>query len=162
MAIQTILVPTDFSPPSQQALEVACSLARPQHARLVIVHVMDLPVAYCENPLVYTFPAEEVGEAERELNRVVPPDASVACEHRLLKGETATAILKAAEEAKADLIVIGTHGHTGAMHVLLGSVAEKVMRHALCPVMAVKAPHSREARADRTPLTESETVGRPR
>jgi nucleotide-binding universal stress UspA family protein len=136
--IKTILVPTDFSQSSQQAVEMASLIARGQQAKLVFVHVLDLPVTYSESPLVYTFAAEEVAAAERDLAEIVPSEPGIACERKLLKGETASSILDAAEEVHADLIVVGTHGRTGALHILLGSVAEKVLRHARCPVMAVK------------------------
>jgi len=139
MEIKTILVPTDFSSSSQQAVEMASLIAHGQQAKLVLVHVLDLPVTYSESPLAYTFAAEEVAAAERNLAETVPSDSAITCERKVLKGETATSILRAAEEVHADLIVVGTHGRTGALHILLGSVAEKVLRHARCPVMAVKA-----------------------
>jgi nucleotide-binding universal stress UspA family protein len=139
MEIKTILVPTDFSQSSQRAVEMASLIARSQHAKLVLVHVLDLPVTYSESPLVYTFAGEEIAAAERELAETMPSDPAIVCERKILKGETAISILRAAEDVDADLIVVGTHGRTGALHMLLGSVAEKVLRHARCPVMAVKA-----------------------
>jgi nucleotide-binding universal stress UspA family protein len=149
MDLKTILVATDFSPPSDHAMQMAALIARGQNAKLIIVHVLDLPVAYSESPLVYTFATEEVASAERELAKAVPSDPLVVCEHKLLKGDTAACILQAADDFHVDLIVLGTHGHTGAMHVLGGSVAEKVLRHATCPVLAVKAEPSTQRASEK-------------
>ena len=72
------------------------------------------------------------------LKEVVPTDPQVACEHRLLTGDPAVAIARLAEEEHADLIVMGTHGRTGLTRLLMGSVAEAVVRRAPCPVLTYK------------------------
>lgn len=140
MNIQTILVPTDFSLPSQQAMSVATSLARERRAKIVVVHVMVPPPVYGEGQLAYSF--EDVGteEARQELSKVVPCDATVPCDHKLMRGDPAAQILHAANEISADLIVMGTHGRTWLGHLLMGSVAEGVVRRATCPVLTVKQP----------------------
>ena len=86
---------------------MASLIARGQQAKLVLVHVLDLPVTYSESPLVYTFAAEEVAAAERDLADTLPSDPDIVCDRKILKGETATSILRAAEDVHADLIVVG-------------------------------------------------------
>jgi nucleotide-binding universal stress UspA family protein len=73
------------------------------------------------------------------------PDPEVQVERRLEQGDAATEIVRVAQETHCDLIVIGTHGRTGLSRVLMGSVAEKVLRQAPCPVLAVKTPFENEA-----------------
>jgi nucleotide-binding universal stress UspA family protein len=134
-----IIVPTDFSSASEEALRWATSLARDSGATLLIVHVEEPPMAYAgELPLV---PDEETrDELRRSLLGTLPPDASVAYEHKLLVGDPATAIVVVAEDEHADLIVMGSHGRKGITRLLMGSVAEAVVRRAKCPVLTVKQP----------------------
>lgn len=75
-----------------------------------------------------------------QLLQLKPPDPKVSVEHRLVKGDAATEIVNPAAETKADVIVMGSHGRTGLGRLLLGSVAENVMRKAPCPVVTVKPP----------------------
>ncbi len=75
-----------------------------------------------------------------ELHRVVAPQPGVQVEHRLEEGDAASEILRVAREGKCDLVVLGTHGRTGLRRLLMGSVAEQVVRQAPCPVVTVKAP----------------------
>jgi universal stress protein A len=77
---------------------------------------------------------------EAELKRVVPTDPAVPCEHRVLTGLAASEIVNFAKRDHADLIVMGTHGRKGLAHLVMGSVAEAVVRHAPCPVITVKTP----------------------
>jgi len=70
----------------------------------------------------------------------VPSDPSVSFEHKLLAGDPAAAIVEAADQENVDLIVLGTHGRTGLTRLLMGSVAENVVRKAKCPVLTVKHP----------------------
>jgi nucleotide-binding universal stress UspA family protein len=79
-------------------------------------------------------------EMAGELNRLRAPDARVRVEHRLEEGDTATQILRVAQETGCDMIVLGTHGRTGLGRLLMGSVAEQVLRMAPCPVLTVRAP----------------------
>lgn len=140
MNIKTILVPTDFSESSRKALEVATSLAKDHGAKIVVAHVMEPPPVYGEGQLAYSFEDVGVDEARRELATISPTDNTVACEHKLLRGDATSQILHAAEDTRADLIVMGTHGRTWLAHLLMGSVAEGVVRRAACPVLAVKQP----------------------
>jgi nucleotide-binding universal stress UspA family protein len=75
-----------------------------------------------------------------ELNRLGAPDAQVRVEHRLEEGDAATQILQVAQETGCDLIVLGTHGRTGHGRLMMGSVAEQVLRTASCPVLTVRTP----------------------
>lgn len=140
MQFKKILVPTDFSPPSKQALEVAASLARKQGAKIVVVHVMEPLPAHGEGQLVHSFDDVGVEKSRQDLADVVPADTAIRCEHKLMRGDAAAQILRAAEDTSADLIVMGTHGRTWLAHLLMGSVAEDVVRRAACPVLTVKQP----------------------
>ncbi len=143
LPIKTILHPTDFSPRSDVAFQLACVLARDAGARLVVLHVLERPlIVYSGMELAPPLPSpEEERRARRErLQQVRPADPAVAVEHRLEEGDPATAILQVAQEAGCDLIVMGTHGRTGLGRLLMGSVADKVVREAPCLVMTVKAP----------------------
>ena len=132
LSIETILHPTDFSERSGHALQLACSLARDHGARLIVLHVMPVPLV--QEKRLYR------EEMTSELNRLGASDAQVRVEHRLEEGDAATQILRVAQETGCDLIVLGTHGRTGLGWLLMGSVAEQVVRKAACPVLTVKVP----------------------
>ena len=137
---QTILVPTDFSPTSQFAVDHAAAQASITDARLLIVHVFPVSSSDRGEGMLYDgLRDKDVATAEQRL-RAIKPDAAIQFEHRLLQGDPAEEILQLAQSEKADLIVLGTHGRTGLMRVLMGSVAERVLREATCPVLAVKVP----------------------
>jgi nucleotide-binding universal stress UspA family protein len=132
LRIRTIIHPTDFSEPSQYALRLACSLASDAGARLLLLHVVPTSLAAEKRGF-----GEELGE---ELNRMKMPKTHLPVERRLEEGDPVTRILGIAEEESCDLIVMGTHGRTGLGRILMGSVAEQVMRKATCPVLTVKMP----------------------
>jgi nucleotide-binding universal stress UspA family protein len=147
--LQTILHPTDFSERSGYALQMACSLARDHGARLVVLHVMPVPLV--QEKRLYR---EEMAE---ELNRLGgAPDARVQVERRLEEGDPATQILHVAQEIGCDLIVLGSHGRTGLDRLLMGSVAEQVLRRASFPVLTVKAPFLETPPASAPVLVEAE------
>jgi nucleotide-binding universal stress UspA family protein len=134
--IRRILYPTDFTPFSAQAYFHAVTLAEAHGAALTILHV-----------LVPSHPAPEAaGDPDpraywkRRLEEVRPADPRVPVQHLLLDGDPAAAIVEHACTAGTDLIVMGTHGRTGLERLLLGSVAEKVIREAPCSVLVVKLP----------------------
>jgi nucleotide-binding universal stress UspA family protein len=148
LPIRTILHPTDFSGHSEYAFRLASSLARDYGARLIVLHVFERPLfihggvmtAPPEPP-----PTEEERQAIRkELLGIKPPDAGVCTEHLLEEGDPATGIMQVAQERACDLIVMGSHGRTGLGRLVMGSVAEQVVRKAPCPVLTVKLPEHQE------------------
>jgi nucleotide-binding universal stress UspA family protein len=142
LPIRTILHPTDFSPHSHAAFQLACSLARDYAARLIVLHVVNPPIAALGGMAAVPPIAEEYGQrkAEEKLYHLQSPYAAVRIEQRLAQGDAAEEILRLAEEIPCDFIVLGTHGRTGVGRLLLGSVAERVLRKAACPVLTVKNP----------------------
>jgi nucleotide-binding universal stress UspA family protein len=144
LPIGTILHPTDFSSHSQHAFRLACSLARDHGATVVALHVLTPPhVAYTEGVILP--PPEAYEDRWREqLDRLQPPDPAVRLERRLVYGYPADTILRLAEGTRCGLIVMGTHGWTGLNRLVMGSVAEQVVRRAPCPVLTVKNPPSSE------------------
>jgi nucleotide-binding universal stress UspA family protein len=142
LAMKTILYPTDFSADSQPAFEVACDLAGERGGRLVVLHVERSPLAGLGvtvgvPPLVPEYDPQRWWE---QLQRIQPSRPGIAVEHRLEYGDTGSVIVRTAREIAADLIVLGTHGRTGLRRLLMGSVAEHVVRQASCPVLTVRTP----------------------
>jgi nucleotide-binding universal stress UspA family protein len=142
LTMKTILCPTDFSTQARSAFEVACALAREAHSRLVILHVERFPVGALGGTAgVPPLPTEYDREYLREeLKRYQPAQPGITVEHRLEYGDPDTTILQTAREVGADLIVLGTHGRTGLRRLLMGSVAEHVVRKAPCPVLTIRTP----------------------
>lgn len=139
MKTKKILCPVDFSTLENAALEVATTLARDRGATLLITHVEEIPIAYGEGEFYYGLATPDRAELERMLNAVVPTDPTVRYEHRLVTGDPAEEIVELAEREGVDMIVLATHGRTGLFRLLMGSVAEAVVRKAKCPVLTVKA-----------------------
>lgn len=139
MNARIILFPTDFSPSADAGLEYATSLARDSGARLMIVHVEEPPLAYAAGDMYYGVPQPNTEALTRLLEAVRPSDPAVPCEHRMLTGDPAGAVVDLAKREKVDLIVMGTHGRKGLSRLLMGSVAEAIVRRAECPVLTVKA-----------------------
>jgi nucleotide-binding universal stress UspA family protein len=140
-----ILVPVDFSPHSAEAIRVASEIARQFQGSVTLVHVHDpLPYALPSDYEMYT-PEQEsllLAEFEKSLaesKRAAESAGAGRVETRLLHGVPATAILDFARAKQIDSIVMGTRGRTGIKHALMGSVAERVLRKAACPVLTVKA-----------------------
>jgi nucleotide-binding universal stress UspA family protein len=136
--IQTILHPTDLSERCAEAFRVACSLARDHAARVIVVHVPEpraAPVGMAPAP---PLPEGHRGGMEEWLRLSHQPAPGVQVEWRVEEGDVATGIVSAARSTACDLIVMGTHGRTGLGRVLMGSVAESVLRTAPCPVVTVK------------------------
>src|SRR6516165_8047637 len=147
LAIKTILHPTDFSERSDLAFDLACSLARDYGAHLIVMHVAEPPMPIYGNGLVLSPPQSSKEPLQAKLRQLLPQDSKVQVEHRLVEGDAAIEILRVAGTAKCDLIVIGTHGRTGLGRLLMGSVAEQVLRRASCPVLTVKTPVPNEPAA---------------
>jgi universal stress protein A len=136
--MSTILFPTDFSHASDSALEHAEALAKQRHARLVILHVEEPPLAYGGGELYYGLHEPSSERIMKMLEDVRPRDASVPFVHKLTMGDPAAEIVRIAEEEKADMVVLGTHGRTGMSRLLMGSVAEAVVRRSPAPVLVYR------------------------
>ena len=136
-----ILVPTDFGEPAQHALDVAIELAAKFGAALSLLHVYPvvLPVAY---DVPFTWPLDQIEKAARETLDAHFAKAKARypkCDAILKPGTAAVEIVSAANQTKADLIVMGTHGRRGVSRLVLGSVAERVLRTSPVPVLTVSA-----------------------
>jgi len=145
--IRTILVPIDFSDNARAVIEWASHLADGQHCKLVLFHAYHLPVEFQQLEGAYLPPdfwANVKAEAEESLARYEEElrQSGRLVESVVREGYAATAIVDEAAELGADLIVIGTHGLSGLKHMLLGSIAERVVQKAPCPVLTVKADRS--------------------
>lgn len=138
LPIHTILHPTDFSEASQPALELACALARDYLAKLVLIHVIPPTHVFAPDGIAVPFPPQEPYDLHARLAQMHPADPRVEVDHHVLEGDPTTEILNAATKKNADVIVMGTHGNSGLTRLLVGSVAENVMRKAPCPVLTVR------------------------
>lgn len=145
---QKILVPTDFSPHADEALQVAADLCKRYAASLTLVYVY-VPVSYSvpDGLTVFTPTGAQLGSMFEDLRRglqTLKAKAEAAgagrVETRLMEGPIASELCDLTATEGFDLIVMGTHGRTGLSHVLLGSVAEKLVRTAACPVLTVRLP----------------------
>jgi nucleotide-binding universal stress UspA family protein len=156
--IRVILHPTDFSDCSEASLHVARLLARDVGARLVLLHVTPLDMV-AEGALAGGGDLEadaDCLEAIRE--RMEGPDLKCPVETRLKRGDPTAEILRVASQVEANLIVMGTHGRSGLGRVLMGSVAEAVLRGARCPVLIARSPLPKPEAARRKPTTISAYV----
>jgi universal stress protein A len=141
-ALRRVLVPVDFSECAQKALDYAVPFAKQFGAELVLLHVVPanypigefgmIDVAFMEKELRAT--------AEKQLAALVAKriPKGVASKSQVRVGRPVSEIVQVARQEQADLILLSTHGHTGFKHVLLGSVAENVVRYAPCPVLVVR------------------------
>lgn len=141
-AVRRLLVPIDFSDPSRLALDHAKELALMYGAEIHLLHVVEeiaLPGAYGMEPISFAVP-DIIQSTEAALGEMA--EEEIGYEHvqvKSLAGYPATTILDYIDEHSMDLVAISTHGRTGLDRLLLGSVAEKVVRRAACPVFTVKA-----------------------
>lgn len=152
--VKTILHPTDFSEGSDQAFRLACSLARDNGARLVVLHVLPVPGVVHAVGVIPTGGEERNQGAWELLHQIQPGDSRIQVEHQLAEGDPTVEILRTARETAADAIVLGTHGRTGLARLLMGSVAEQVVRGANCPVITVKNPRTTPATPEESPARE--------
>jgi nucleotide-binding universal stress UspA family protein len=136
--ITRILVPTDFSRPSERALDYALDLAQQFGASLHLLHVVNRPLLAeglaAEAFMSEKFESDMVRGTESRLRKLAPDAASTD----VVFGYAAKAIVDWASRLGADLIVMGCHGRAGVAHLMLGSVAEAVVRTARCPVLTVR------------------------
>ena len=147
LEIRSILAPTDFSRHAEGALRYACGLAERFGATLHLLHVLpDVIVPVGPDPLqIPTLPPEYYTETEAQARAALaraadpswgrPPHLAVAVRW----GDAVAGIVDHASTSDIDLIVIATHGRTGLSHVLLGSVAERIVREAPCPVLTIRS-----------------------
>jgi nucleotide-binding universal stress UspA family protein len=154
---QRILCPVDFSETSEKAMQDAAELARTLSARLTLLHVYQLPgytlpegPAFAR-PEVLARHAVEVNEELSKLKERIAREARIAVDAAAVLGDPAPEILRFARDRRQDLIVMGTHGRTGLPHALIGSVAERVIRKAPCPVLTVRPAESLEDREPASP-----------
>jgi nucleotide-binding universal stress UspA family protein len=143
---KTILFPTDFSTASDAALVHATALAKASGAALLIAHVEEPPLAYGGGELYYGLPEPDSSRIQEMLESVRPADPTVPFTHRLTMGDPAGEIVRLAADEDAEMIVLGTHGRSGLARVLMGSVAESVVRRALCPVLVYRETSAKLAR----------------
>jgi len=142
MNFKSVLCPVDFSNSSDAALQYASILAREANALLTLVHVEETLPEYPADIAGYGMGvvAIERKRSDDLLASVRPSIERVRFERRVLKGDPAHEILRFAEQENVDLIVMGTHGRSGLSRLLMGSVAETVLRRAKCPVLTVRQP----------------------
>jgi nucleotide-binding universal stress UspA family protein len=143
--IKRVLAPTDFSGHSEHAVRYACSLAERFEAELHLVHILSEIIPAGPDPLLMpVMPPQFYEESERRaketLRHLLRPawgkPASVTTAVRW--GSPVEAIVDYCKELAIDLLVIATHGRTGLSHVLLGSVAERIVREGPCPVLTIR------------------------
>jgi nucleotide-binding universal stress UspA family protein len=161
--IHRILVPTDFSETSDEALRYAVALAAHVGAGVQLLHVLDDPFVaegLAAEAYIVEAPTLRTGmlraAQDRLAQRTATADPAVRIESEVLFGQGAKTIAEYAGERGADLIVMGTHGRTGVAHLLLGSVAERLVRIAPCPVLTVR--QTPQARAQRELVYDVEHI----
>jgi len=143
--LRRILVPVDFSEHAQPVLEWAAHLAAEHGSKVILLHAYHLPVEFQQLEGAYLpqdFWTNVKSEAQQNLEtyRADLAKQGVETETVVREGYPATVIEEEAERLEVDLIVIGTHGLSGLKHLLLGSIAERVVQKAPCPVLTVKTP----------------------
>ena len=143
--IRTILAPTDFSRHAEAALKYACALAEKFGATLHLLHVLSDLVPVGPDPMIAPIlPPDYYRETEKaareSLKKLIDPSWSRPAEVaiQVVWGTPVEAVVDYARKHPIDLIVIATHGRTGLSHVFLGSVAERIVREALCPVLTIR------------------------
>jgi nucleotide-binding universal stress UspA family protein len=146
MQFRHILAPTDFSEYSKQAVACALELAIKFSAKLSILHVVELPPypveGYVPPSLTATFMEDLERESSQQLAQMVPEaeSAGVDVVRLVAVGSPYRKIIDTAEAEQVDLIVMATAGRTGFSHLIMGSIAERVVRTAACPVLTIR-PH---------------------
>ncbi|MFQ5863319.1 MAG: universal stress protein [Candidatus Brocadiales bacterium] len=141
--IKVILCPIDYSKGSLAALDYAVHFALREAAKLCLVHVIDVRYLEGYTPSEVANPdSETINRMKEELGKRVPEEVrkKVGVETIVTVGIPVVEIINAAKEKGADVIIMGTHGRTGIAHVIMGSVAENVVRRSPCPVLTVRQP----------------------
>jgi universal stress protein A len=147
--LKKILVPVDYSDCSRVAMEYALFLAERFDAEIEVLHVAEIPLGEehtvvkpdtGEEQLLSELIMQQAVKAETEFLAPFVRDATIPIEKSLLKGRPGKVIVEAAADRGADLIVMGTHGRSGFDRLIMGSVTERVLRSAPCPVVVVRHP----------------------
>jgi universal stress protein A len=149
--IKKILCPTDFSEPSLQAVDAAIEMAGSTGAEILLIHVVS-PLAASPHPgALHAFDTaaylkEMLTYGRESMQRLIKEKipAKVPVRSLVFAGNPSDEITRAAEDERVDLVVISTHGLTGWRRIVFGSVAERVVRLAPCPVLAIPAPEKAE------------------
>ena len=152
LPIKKIICPTDFSEPSYEALKTAIEMAIHFSAELIAVHVVT-PIPFIpihDDPSSFNLPLYEKemeASAQKSLDEVFREKIPKSVHRRtmVIQGDPATQIVRLADDENADIIVIATHGLTGLRKFMFGSVTEKVIRLATCPVLSIRVPSSDES-----------------
>jgi len=144
MKVKNILVPVDYSDSGDAAMAYAVSLAKEYDAEMHLVHVYEQPFAYVDagfsgTPIPADIPPADLTEEEAKLELVTPTEDIKLC-RKFIIGSPADDLVNYAKENEIDLVVMGTHGRTGLSRLLMGSVAEGVVRRSPCPVLTIKQP----------------------
>ena len=150
LEIKTILHPTDFSESSKHAMTYAIALSQEFNAKLCLLHVIEEISSALYFDMLQAPPLTQLminieKQAKQALDEILPAElrGKLPTDYILRKGVPFVEILQCASQVKADMIVLGTHGRTGLKHALFGSVAEKVVRKASCPVLSVRHPEQK-------------------
>lgn len=153
--IKKIFVPTDFSACSEEAIAYAAFLAEQVNATILLTHILE-PINYPIDFAMIEAPEFDWMSAGQALDRRAFPwrQRGIQIETHLFKGDPVTEIVKEAKNLECDLIVMGTHGRTGMAHLMMGSVAERVIRTASIPVLTVR--QQKEKEAERVPEEKEE------
>jgi nucleotide-binding universal stress UspA family protein len=152
--MKTILHPTDFSESSNYALGYAIAFAKQFQSKICLLHVIpaisfqmysgmsSIPLPSQQVPETALIMADIEKHVRESLEEVLPPEVrgSIPVEYFTRNGVAFLEIIRCANEIKADVIVLGTHGHTGLKHAIIGCVAENVVRKSPCPVFTVRHP----------------------
>ena len=145
--VRLILVPVDFSEHADFVIEWAAHLAEEHQSAVALLHVYHLPVEFQQVEGAY-LPADFWNSVKEEAKQQLSlyaerlRERGLEVEQLVREGYPATVIEEEAEHLGADLIVIGSRGRTGLKHLLLGSIAERVVQKAPCPVLTVKSPEA--------------------
>jgi nucleotide-binding universal stress UspA family protein len=154
--LNKILVPVDFSDFSAKAVEYALAFAGQFDSHLILLHVVE-PAVYPESTMLVASALDDLNHdlmqvAQQKLSELRRDSIGERAPSELLVrfGRAFTEIATAAVDLEVDLIILATHGYTGLKHVLLGSTAERVVRHAPCPVLTVRDPEHEFLRSPAT------------
>ncbi|MBI2027801.1 MAG: universal stress protein [Deltaproteobacteria bacterium] len=147
--LNRIIVAVDFSKCSKKAIEEASLLAEKLHSNITLVHAMESFSEYALSPVfLYSDSsyvkesmdryAQDQGKKLSKIAKSLGEKNHISVDYKIAVGNAHEVILREAKKLKADIIVMGTHGHSGLDHLLMGSTAERVLRKAGCPVLTVK------------------------